>query len=1016
MPRSSRSLWLATRSLRRATALCTLLSLLVPTLSHARTQAEEDADAAEAASEQAPAEEEQAPSDAELEAQMKEEEAAQAAAAAKPPAKGKGAIVGTITDTKFDEAIIEGRVQVLGSKREVFTDTEGRFRIELPPGKYSLRISYEMHQPTRVDEVEVVAGRLVEADAKLTPDETAVETVVIEEEADRTSLEGQTLQRQRSAAVGDGVGRAEIARTPDRNAAEAAQRVVGANIVGGRFVYVRGLGERYTNSLLNGTPLPSPEPDRQSVPLDLFPSLVLDSLTINKQFTPDMPGDFASGSVRINTREFPRQRLFQVSLSGGFNTATTFRERLGSHGSSTDYLGFDDGVRQIPSTIPQKRLDGNVSAEERRYWGRWLNSYMSTKPRFMPPNHSLSIVAGDSWKLSDSQKLGAVVALTYSHSYQTRVFSARRYKLVETADKRAVPAVSDTAEGEQTVDGVRIGAFTTIALDLSKTDRLVLTGLRSQSADDSASELEGYNESAGAVFRNIHVEYVSRSLNVLQLRGQHDLEKLNDADLQWNVSLSEAQRDQPDTRDTRYRRSSDLQPLRYSWISGSESGSHFYSNQSENSLGAGLDYTQPLASKSTKLKVGTLVNSRERDFIARRFVLEPGLDNDVAPPPGFASSQTCEGEWRSSCPDRFFRLGNIVPGGLNLSETTQQFDGYNASLGVLAGYGMVDFEATKKMRLIGGVRAEHTRQQFSAFSPNDPGVRAVGSNIKQTDWLPSVSAVYAVTPKTNVRFGVSKTLARPQLREISPFFSQGYTLDLPVRGNPNLRLTSITNVDVRFEQFPTLREVAAFSVFYKHFEEPIEEVIRASSAGNLVSYLNAPSADLVGAELEARKTLGFIAPALENFTFLGNLTFVFSRVSFGDKRGAETNGVRPMSRQAPYIVNLSLDYANPSSNTDVRLLYNVSGARITTVGTDNLPDTYELPRHMVDLTVAQKLGKHFELKAAGTNLLHSPVKFVYKDAQAYREVQGGAAPTERSPLVQRYNPGTTFTLTASYTY
>jgi TonB-dependent receptor len=1014
MPSYSRSLRKARRSLCRATSVGTLLSFLVPAVGYARVQ-EESATEAEAGGEEA-ATEEQAPSDAELDAELKAEQAAQEAALRKPPAKGKGAIVGTITDTKFDEPIIEGRVQVVGSKREVFTDTEGRFRLELPPGKYSLRISYEMHQPTRVDEVEVLAGAFVEMDAKLTPDENAVETVTIEDEADRTSLEGQTLQRQRSAAVGDGVGRAEIARTPDRNAAEAAQRVVGASIVSGRFVYVRGLGERYTNSLLNGTPLPSPEPDRQSVPLDLFPSLVLDSLTINKQFTPDMPGDFAGGSVRINTREFPRQTLFQISLSGGFNTETTFRQRLGSHGSSTDYLGYDDGVRQLPSTIPQKRLDDNVSPEERRYWGRWLNSYMSTKPKFMPPNHSISIVAGDSWKLSDSRKLGAVAALTYSHSYQTRMVSARRYRLVTNSADKEVPAVSDTADGEQTVDGVRIGAFATVALDVTKTDRLVLTGLRSQSADDSASEFEGFDENAGATFRNIHVEYVSRSLNVLQLRGQHDLKKLNDADLQWNVSLSEAQRAEPDTRDTEYRRSPNGQPLRYSWIPGSNSGSHFYSDQSETSLGAGLDYTQPFLSKSTKVKVGGLVNSREREFSARRFVLEPDNNLNQPPPNGFRDTQVCDGGWRSDCPDRFFRLPNIVPGGLNLRETTQQYDGYNASLGVLAGYGMLDFEATKKLRLIGGVRAEHTRQQFSAFSPNDPGLRVVGSNIKHTDLLPAFSAVYAMSAKTNVRFGVSKTLARPQLREISPFYSQGYTLDLPVQGNPDLKLTGITNVDVRFEQFPTLREVVAFSVFYKHFRDPIEEVVRNSSAGSLITYANAPSADLVGAELEARKSLEFLTSALQNFSILGNLTLTYSRVSFGNNRGAATNPTRPLSRQSPYIVNLSFDYSNPNTNTDIRILYNVFGARITAVGADNLPDTYELPRHIVDLTLAQKLNKRFELKAAATNLLHTAVRFVYKDAQAYRQDANGTVPTEKDPLIQRYNPGSTFTLTASYTY
>ena len=247
------------------------------------------APAAPAAEEAAEAE----PSDAEMDAEMEAELAGQNVS--RPPPAGMGVIYGVVTDTKFNESVIEASVQVLGTKKKTLTDVDGRFRLELPPGTYNLRVYYELHQPARVEKVVVALGKLSRMDIQLIPDESAVEEVVIEEEADKTSTEGQTLQRRRSAAASDGVGRAEIARTPDRNAAEAAQRVVGATIVGARFVFVRGLGERYTNSLLNGTPLPSPEPDRQTVPLDLFPALVLDSITITKQFTPDMPADFAGG-------------------------------------------------------------------------------------------------------------------------------------------------------------------------------------------------------------------------------------------------------------------------------------------------------------------------------------------------------------------------------------------------------------------------------------------------------------------------------------------------------------------------------------------------------------------------------------------------------------------------------------------------------------------------------------------------------------------------------------------------
>jgi hypothetical protein len=959
------------------------------------------------------------PSDAEMEAEMAAENAEGAANLTKPPPKGKGAIVGVIKDTKFAEAIIEGRVQVIGSKRDVFTDTDGRFRLELAPGTYSLRVSYEMHQPTRIDEIKVEEGKLVRIDAELTPDETAVETVTIEESVDRTSLEGQTLQRQRSAAVGDGVGRAEIARTPDRNAAEAAQRVVGATIVGGRFVYVRGLGERYTNALLNGVPLPSPEPDRPTVPLDLFPTLVLDSITINKQFTPEMPGDFAGGSVRINTREFPRQTLFQVSLSGGYNSATTFQNRLGSHGSGTDWLGYDDGTRALPDTIPQKALTAENSSEgERRYWARWMNSWMSAKPRTVPPNHGVSVVAGDSWKVGSSRKIGAIGALSYSRSFQTRDWTIRSYIVRPDESGKDVPAALEEHRGEQTLEAVRVGAFGSLAMELSKADKLVLTGLRSQSADDSASEIEGFNDSANAILRRTRIEYASRVLSVLQFRGAHQLKPLNGAELEWNTSISRAVREQPDTRDVIYRRSGQGQPLRYVWASGPESGAHFFSSQDEDALGAGLDYTQPVSFKEMKLKFGGLLSSREREFTARRFLFEPDGNLSATPPQGFELARICEGAWRSDCPDRLFRRQQIGPGGLILRETTSPLDAYRASLNVLAGYAQLDIEPIKSFRVVGGARAEHTRQQFAGFSPNEPGTTAVQSSMKKTDLLPALSLVLATSAKSNVRLGASRTLARPQLREIAPVVTASNIgpLEYLVRGNPDLEMTRITNLDLRFEVFPTLREVLAASVFYKRFNKPIEALLQASTSGTEINFANAPSANLFGAEIEARKTLDFVSPSLKNFSLLANLTLVYSRIKFEGAFGQSMSGDRPLSMQSPYVVNLSFDYANSDSGTDVRLLYNVFGPRITVVGTGGLPHVYEMPRHSIDLTIAQEVAKHFELKLSGQNLLHQPIEEGYHGVKGYKLQNGELTSGEQNPVVRGYNPGTTISLSATYTY
>ena len=263
------------------------------------------------------------------------------------------------------------------------------------------------------------AGKATRLDVDLVADKDAVDVFEVVEEADKSSLEGLVLARQKSTVVGDSIGRSEISKTTDRNAAQAAQRVVGANVVGGRFVYVRGLGERYTNALLNGVPLPSPEPDRAAVPLDLFPTGVLNSLTIVKTFTPDSPADFAGGSVRIETREIPKEPLFQITARGGYNTNSTFRDRLTYRGGDLDWLGIDDGTRALPDNFPKQFAD-TLPPDQRTQAGHDLNSYMSAQHSGTPPEFSVGVVAGNGWDFGNDRKLGGLLAVNYGQSYTVR--------------------------------------------------------------------------------------------------------------------------------------------------------------------------------------------------------------------------------------------------------------------------------------------------------------------------------------------------------------------------------------------------------------------------------------------------------------------------------------------------------------------------------------------------------------------------------------------------------------------
>ncbi|MCA9599684.1 MAG: TonB-dependent receptor [Myxococcales bacterium] len=922
----------------------------------------------------------------------------------RPPPKGKGVVWGVLTDTKLGEPLIEAQVTVVGTKYKTITDLDGRYRLELPPGSYNLRFFYELHRPGRLDGVQVTAGNVSKADFQLVPDEKAEDVVEVEAEVDRTGVEGQNLARKQAAAVGDAVGRAEIAKTPDKTAAEAAKRVVGATIVDNRFVYVRGLGERYTNSLLNGAPLPSPEPDRQTVPLDLFPALVLDNITIAKTFTPDMPGDFAGGSVRIQTRELPRETLLQASASMGYNTKSTFRDRLSYRGGRMDWLGIDDGTRALPGGLPSYKLSKGVVKPngdfvldpELHTWGQKFNSYMSTQRAFTPPNFGASVVVGDSFRTGKRSALGTMLAVSYGRSFQI-IDDERLGKFAFNPNggiKNLLPLRS-----ERGIDSVKWGAFGSVSYKFDENNQLSLVGLHSRASDDTARELEGRDENRGADIHVTRLQFASRALYFGQLRGEHTFVDLDKAQLDWNLALSRATRDEPDTRDVAYTKDSSLGGWTYR--DGAESGSHFFAKQHENTVGGGLDFTQPLdkSTNPTKLKLGGLVNLRSREFEARRYAFRTTSGTDQ-------NTYFCSGlEYDTSCPDRLFTPGNVDSGAILLDESTRGTDKFTSNLNVYAGYLMTDAKITRDLRAIVGERLEVTRQSIDTHTVD--GLTEVSPRLRSTDMLPSASLVFAATKDSNLRIGVSRTVARPQLKEIAPVRTSPYYGALPEEGNPDLKMSKIANGDLRFEYFPTLREVMAMSFFVKDFDKPIERVVKSSGSGDgVITYQNADGATLIGLELEARKNLEFLTKALSDFDVIANFTAARSRVQLdkNDQVGFVTNTSRPLANQSPWVINVALDYENHDSSTSGRILYNVFGPRISAVGTQGLPDVYEQPRHQLDFSAGQGIGKHFEVKFTATNLLNAPYNFT----------QGKDARDDN--IVQKYTIGSTFSLGASYTY
>jgi hypothetical protein len=921
---------------------------------------------------------------------------------ARPPPAGKGVVWGVVRSQKTKEPVIEALVTVTATKKRVQADLDGRYRLELPPGTYALRVFYEGFKPRRVDGIVVKKGVVTKLDIALPPDEKAqVEEVVeIDVTPDRASPAAQLEMRKNAAYAGDAISAADIAKSPDRNAADAARRVVGATLVDGKYLVVRGLGERYTNTLLNGVPLPSPEPDRQAVPLDIFPSLVLSDIQIAKTFTPDMPADFAGGSVRIHTRELPRSFFVQANVWMGANTQSTFASRLTYDGSSMDGFGIDGRARGFPGNVPDYKIgrglthpDGSyITPEQLTAYGRSINSTMVTRHTITGPHIRANLAAGNTWKVGGGQEIGAVVAATYSRRFQRQVGEKRA-----TYDKREEEGgklKANTDYGlESSTDYVGWSAYGALTWAPDSRNKVSLTGLHNRSSSNEARIVKGFNDERGADITDTRLRFETRSLTFGNLSGTHKIKGANDGVLDWAGFASLATSDEPDTRETVYVHDNQLGVD--AWDRGTLSGSHFWGAQRERAYGGMLDWTQPLikGDQFTKLKIGGLVSRKSRTFDARRF--------------RFINRQGTPAETYNLPADKLFSRENIGTA-LEIEEYTKPNDAYDAGHAIYAGYLMADSWVLPRLRITVGARLEASRQSLDSFDPHAAELTSSRTELNTTDLLPSLNVVVKVRKDINVRLAATRTVARPQLRELSPFVFTDYFGARDVYGNPHLQRTSIYNGDARFEVFPGSGEVLAVSAFYKQFYGPIEAVVQPTGGAGAVSFQNSDSARVMGVELEARKGLGFLHAAMKDITVLWNLTLATSRVLIDPKQSEsgiqtqQTSNDRPLQGQSPWVVNAGIDFSPEAWGLRARVLYNILGPRIAEVGAYRVPDTYERPRHQLDLFLAKSVGKHIDLKFTAENILDAPVRLT--------QSAGG-----QTVIAKQYKTGATVFLGVEYT-
>ncbi len=773
----------------------------------------------------------------------------------------------------------------------------------------------------------------------------------------KNSLASLLEERKQKSVVADVLSQEAMARSGDSDAAASLRRVTGLTLVNGKFVYVRGLGERYSSVLLNGAQVPSPEPSRRVVPLDLFPVSILESISVQKSFSPEKPAEFGGGLIELTTRPLPKK--FQGQVTVGMN-ADNFREGIDHKGGTQDVWGVDDGARAMPSEIRNafnqgRRLVANnppgvtdgVSAEALTKMGRSLsNNYnVGTGSGESVPNFNLGV--GDAFRVG-SAKAGASLAVLYNQNSDVGEREANSYNVGGQGELiRDVRSKTNFTERE-----MQLGAALDTGIDWRQHQfRFTSILLRNSTRRTEEREAVGSADSVEAR-RTSTLEWAERELFLNQLTGAHKISKL---DLSWRANMSTAGRIAPDQREYTYLRMNGV----YQLNTDTTGNRRIWSELEDKSRELALEGRFRLREEhegALALRAGVVHNSKER--VADVYRLH--LKNNHAP--GTLPDLTQR-------PEDIFRQENIGADRFQLTNLTESADSFTGTQQVTSLYAGLEWKPSQYWEVYVGQRQELSRQEVKTFYYYAPDAPTSQGVLEMRDLLPAVNITFKPRTNQRVRFGYSETLARPDFRELSsvPFIEEETGLE--VVGNSALQGTVIRNVDLRWEWYPTATDYLSFGVFLKDFDSPVEAVFEPGP--NLrKTFANARSAQNRGVELEGRFSLLHLSRRLRRWSVMGNVAAIDSLVELNEKEaGILTSERRALQGQSPYVANVQLLYDRPAPQVTAGLIYNIVGPRITEVGTSERPDIYEQPVHQLDAVFTKRVGKHWAYNLRARNLL-----------------------------------------------
>ncbi|MDZ7785143.1 MAG: TonB-dependent receptor [Halioglobus sp.] len=878
------------------------------------------------------------------------------------------------------------QVVVEGRDESVTTGADGAFLIEVPRGVYTLRATRDEYRGRRFAQVRALA--VGSADLELTLDKAAVAEAggPIEEVyvLGRYQADTAILLKRDSESVLDLITEEDISLAGDSTAIDALQRVTGVTVQGD-IAIVRGLGERYSTTFFNGAELPSPDPTRRAVGLNIFPSELTSGIEVQKTYSADLPGDFSGGAVKLQTRSIPDELTGRVSVSSGGNSRSTFQDGFTHNGGDRDFTGFDDGDRDIPGFADAVTNGGQIplsslSDEDRQQVAlevvedfRW-----NLRGFELPADFDADFALGNRFQIGDTSAIGASLSGLYDSEW--RYVNEDRAEIIADAQ-------GDTFEGEgssleRSENEIRLGGVVNLVADLGLDHTLNYISFLSRESLKGTFFEEGFNRSDDRDFRRVVLEFTESQLFTNQLSGEHNFPALGDLSASWQAAYSNAERDEPGTREYTYSVAATAtdQPLRLATGPGEAGLPPLLSWEylDEDSIDLSVDLSVPLEFRGGRIagdfRVGGRYTDRDREFdsVRWRYSLAPGAGQGD---PLFFPSLSFPSVEMILTPRRVgpngFQLNNAssaLAGGANA-------DNYTGVHEINAGYILGDFDFGAAFRVQAGVRVESS-ELFVETDAIAGGTSQTGG-VDETDVLPSLNVTWFVNDDSQVRFGASRTINRPQFRELSPSPFRDPETRFESVGNPNLEQAEVDSFDLRYEYYFSGEEGVTIGAFYKELTNPIEVVTIGGGSDDrgVRSFANADSAELYGVELDGRVSMAsFIdsASPWANFYLTGNVALIDSEVTVGESNlGIGTNNERELQGQSPWVANVGLGYSSISGGTDALLLFNMFGERITEAGVNGAPDAKEQPVALLDFNFKQLLFDNWAVGIKLRNILDS---------------------------------------------